>query len=164
MPDVRLRFRTSLSSVVTSFEAPFFRCVGRNPCSTRGILFQKFRDLFFRQDPCPSYENSFPKRSGRWQRSQGKDIDPYGRGRSQFRRRATVAGPGCHINRQFCRSHRPGSPTAELEDVTIVSATTRNCYPFMDAFYFRSKYFICFVPSWLLSSCFSSISSSAGTV
>ena len=64
----------------------------------------------FQTDPCPSYENSFPKRSGRWRRLQGKDIGPCGRGRSHFRHRATVAGPGCHINRQFCRSHRPGLP------------------------------------------------------
>src|SRR4029077_343989 len=38
-----------LRSVVTSFEAPFFRCVGRNPCPASGIYFQELCNLFFRQ-------------------------------------------------------------------------------------------------------------------
>src|SRR5262249_38577241 len=38
-----------LSLVITSFEAPFFRRVGRNPCCTVGVSLQEFCDLSFRQ-------------------------------------------------------------------------------------------------------------------
>ena len=85
----------------------------------------------FQTDPCPSYENNFPKRSGRWRRLRGKDIGRCGRGRSHFRHRATVAASRLPYKFSILSEPSPRFAEAELETARIVSATTRNFMPFM---------------------------------